>query len=341
MIDGPTRQRLIAEAARVLVEQRAAIVGDVRAAVRAEIARQSLRQCLSLVALAPEGGKTEALPMEMDKRYASALIAFICKRPFEGRELDSVLTEPTAALVADVFTRKVAERSDELAEKLVPVLACSRKFIADVAEDVVGEYRATIPHTALAPVSSALGGKFASALMETIDSRTDESIRESILGISRGARNQPLAAQISLALIRNLSASLKPIVASLLGSAALKSAIAAKIKVLVLGAVLGAFVKLVGLKFGLTAGTTLLWIAIPVVLGWIAYEAANFPDHLADRVANGIATDLDRHFTDTSEAMAQALVEQIAADSAPMIARDLIRDPAITTLLDQAIAEAA
>ena len=83
-----------------------------------------------------------------------------------------------------------------------------------------------------------------------------------------------------------------------------------------------------------------MWVLIPVVLGWLAYEYFSFPGHLAEKVADSVAGDIQNNFSDTSNSMALSIVEKLIVDGASAVAAKIINEDIIASLIASSLEEA-
>lgn len=335
------RKRLNDEVAEILNGQRDVIIADVKAAVTKDISGKSPGNCLTLVQRSFDGEVVDTLPMAASKRYAAALFAFVRKSNFEGKNLDSALTDPTAQLVADIFMTRIGERADEIAKRLIPLLISNQRFVEGLSTAMLSSYSGTIPQHLQRKITSALTTKLTSALAQSVDATTAATVKASVAKAAAASVSSPIATKVSLAVLKSLSVALKPIIVKLLGSAALKAAIASKIKVVVFGAILGAFIKLIGIKLGLTAGTAYFIFLLPIIVAWIAYEVSHFPGKLAEKVAEGIAADLAGNFAETTQSLSDTIVERVLVDGTGLIAAQLLNDDALIELIQEISRDAA
>jgi hypothetical protein len=335
------RKRLNDEVAEILNGQRDIVIADVRAAVIRDISTKTPGNCLTLVQRDADGEIVDTLPMAASKRYAGALFAFVRKSNFEGKALDSALTDPTAELVADIFMNRVGEKANEITERIIPLVISNQRFVEGLSSAILSSYSGPIPQQLQRKITSALTSKLTAALAQSVDATTTATVKATVTKVAAASISSPIAMKVSLAVVKSLSVALKPIIVKLLGSAVLKAAIASKIKVVVFGAILGAFIKLIGIKLGLTAGTAYFIFLLPIIIAWIAYEVSHFPGKLADKVAEGIAADLAGNFAETTRSLAETIVERVLVDGTGLIAAQLINDDALIELIQDISRDAA
>lgn len=332
---------IVSELASLIGEQRDQIVRNVRSAVALHIGSKSPQECLGLVLRDSRDAVVGRLPLAAEMRYAKALIAFVRKQSFEGRTLDSDLTDSTAQVVADAFSDGIGQNADEITRRLVPLIISDTRFAAALSAALLSAYSGPVPAIVQRKVLSILTAKLTAVLSQTLDSSTTTALKASLAKLAVATVASPIAVKITAAICVSLMATLKPILVKLLASTAFKAAVVAKLKTIIIGSLLGAFVKIIGVKLGLTAGSAFMVVLIPAVLVWIGYEVVHFPAKLATKVSEGVADDLSGNFAETNLTLADTLVEKIVVEGAATLARQLINDEVIAEFIRASVSEAA
>lgn len=322
---------------KIIVGEKATITAAVERGIYEHLRNEEPKACLRLVKLNSKGDVAEWLPMKAERRYASALVAFIRKTRFEGADLDSGLTPAVSSMVAEIFASKLGEQADRISELVLPLLISSDRFLSSLSDSLLAAFSSPIPKMIQGKVGGLLTSKLSSALAQTIDTSTTATIKASVAKVAAASVASPVAVKISASLVLGLSGALKPIIVKLLASAAFKAAIVAKVKAIVVGALLAAFAKIIGVKLGLTAGAAFLWILIPAVLGWLVYEYHQFPEKLAKSVSASVAEAMDNGFQDTSRSISESLIEAILVGGGAILATHLIADEAIQDLIRESV----
>lgn len=340
-MDDATRGSLIADVAAVIEGQKDEVIAAIRSEITSYIGGKRPSECLALVQRDDSGSVFKTLPMEANSDYARALISFVRDKPYNGYRLDSALTDPTSSRVADVFAKTIGDKADDIAARALPALISDKRFVDGLSASIVGLYSSTLPQQVQKMAVKGLSTKLSSALSQSIDTTTVAAVKLSVAKIAAASVASPLATQISLAIIKTLGVVLKPIIVKLLASSAFKAAIVAKLKAIIVASILGAFVKIIGVKLGLSAGATFMIFLIPVLLAWIAYEISSFPEKLSSKVANGVAEDLSGNFAKTSLTMAETLIEKMIVESVGIVATELMANAVIVDAVKAAVDQAS
>ena len=335
------RSKAVREIQELIGGTKDVIIPSVRNAIHQYISSQSRVTCLTVVGRDNSGTVLRIFsPGPPDLEYVRVLTAFVFKRGFNGYSLDSALSDPTAVIVAHEFSKHIAEISDDIADRLLPFLIHSDLFRDNIVNAIADAYKSTIPHHLQARVTSLLSQKLKAILIQHVDAGSVAAVKVAVTKLVAASVSSPLAAKITLVLLKTLATSLKPIIVKLLASAAFKTAILAKIKVVVLGSMLGAFIKLLAAKIGLTGGTVFALIVLPLLVAWLAYEAVQFPNKLAEKVSADVAADLEGRFSATSKELADSIIEMAILQASSLVAKELLSENAVADLINE-ILEAA
>lgn len=335
------REKIIDEIKAMIDGREEIIIPAVRQTIYDHIASKPLKDCLTIIARNAKGKKIEAfVPAPPNMRYAKVLMAFVLKRDFEEKTLDSGLSDGTAKAVARVFSTDLGTIADKMADRLVPFLFRSQIFIDGIATAIMSAYKGTIPLHLQSKVTSMLISKLKTTLIQHLDATSISAIKVSVAKIAGASVSSPLAAKIITIMVHTLTTTLKPILAKILASTALKSAVLAKVKAVIIASFLGAFIKILALKLGLTAGATFVWILLPILIGWIGFEAIHFPEKLAKNVSTDVSQDLENGFSSTSESIAVTIVEMVITQASAILARELIQEDEVAQAIQDIVSEA-
>jgi hypothetical protein len=288
-----------------------------------------------------ESGKViGTLPMEMTMRYAKALIAFVREQDFEGKQLDSCLTDSTSDVVAEAFAAQLGNKADQISEVILRLMVSNERFLTALSQHLIALSGSPMTHQVRTQAASALLAKLGAVLTHALDTTAGAAIKASVVKFTAIAVTSPIAWKLTVSLVTTMGAALKPIILKLLASTAFKMAIMSKIKAIVVGSVLAAFMKLIGTKVAGLVGGSMMIIVLPLVLGWLAYEVVYFPEKLAEKVSDSVATDMAKDFHQTTQTIAESLVEGVLIQGAGLLARQLIADQAVFELVQVAVGEA-
>jgi hypothetical protein len=338
-MDDSERHKIVEKIKAIIEGREDTIIPAVEGTIDRYISTKPLKECLTLVAR--DGNNiVETFMPPPNIRYVKALTAFVLKRDFERKTLDSGLSEGTAQEVAQIFATDLGEVSDEMSETIVPFLFRSEKFLDGIAAAVMAAYKGPVPVHLSSKVTGMLASKLKTILAQHMDTVSVSAIKASIAKIASASVSSPFAAKIVVVMVQTLTTSMKPILIKIFASTTLKTAILAKIKTVIIASFLGAFIKLLAVKIGLSTGAAFAWVILPILGAWLAYEALHFPEKLASNVSRDVARDLREGFPRTSETIAVTIVEMAITQATAIITRELVQEDDVAQVIQDIMSEA-
>lgn len=338
-MDDSERQKIVDKIKSIIQGREETIIPAVREKIYSYISGKPIKECLTLVAR--DNDKiVETFVPPPDIRYVKALTAFVLKRDFEYKTLDSGLSEGTAQEVAKIFATDLGKVSDEMSETIVPFLFRSEKFMDGLAAAIMAAYKGPIPVHLTSKVTAMLASKLKTILAQHMDTVSVSAIKASIAKIAGASVGSPLAAKVVVVIVHTLTTSMKPILIKILASTTLKTAILAKIKAVIIASFLGAFIKLLAVKIGLSTSAAFAWVILPLLVAWLAYEALHFPEKLAENVSRDVARDLRDGFPQTSQTIAMTIVEMAITQATAIITRELVQEDDVAHVIQDILSEA-
>ncbi len=309
------REALVRELTAQLGDKKPAFLADVRSSVSSYIEAQG-SGCLTLIERRDRGDITWELAA--DPSYVARLVSFCRAKPHDGNAIDSALTPPIADLVSQKFQKLYDDSSDEIAESVL-------RFI--MKDEVLSKSMVDTVIASSAYAASAVRNRLASTLLENIQQFLHTSAGHAVttfVGKTVAATvSKPIGAKIAAMLVKALSTQLKVVIAKVIASGALKGVIATAVKKFVIFAVAGAIVKAVAAKFGISTMAAFMWILIPFIVAYIAYEVHTFPRHLAEKVSAKVVEELSGRYTEVNTEVCDRIVAQIVDTGIAVIMRPI------------------
>jgi uncharacterized protein YacL len=178
----------------------------------------------------------------------------------------------------------------------------------------------------------------ADQLQVLVQTNAGHAVHASTTKVIAVAVGAPITQTIAALLLKLLALHLKTVIVHVLASTAVKTMIAAAVKKFVVGALLAAIVKAVGAKLGITAASAFIWVLLPLIAAFIAYEVATFPAHLGESVSAKVAAELGDSFDEVNENVALKIIGQFAGTGLRELAAMLARDPAVQRSVGELVA---
>jgi hypothetical protein len=121
-----------------------------------------------------------------------------------------------------------------------------------------------------------------------------------------------VAALVSQVLVKLLAADIGAVVAKILSSALLKKLVALLVKKVVIVAVGAAVVKFLAVHVSAAVGgISVMYLAIPLLAGFMAYKIATFPKKIGKEVSKSVCKELSERFTPINKSILDKIFEQI------------------------------
>lgn len=281
-------------------------LSDVRSAVTGYISNQGAG-CLTLVEKKRNGEKN-VWKLSPHPGYALRLIAFCRGAKYDGNEIDSGLTEPIIGIVSRQFERLYQTNDEEIAKAILEFIvqdkALSKGFVDTIvnsaaANKITGEIKARAATLILLQIKDVLQIALAKGALIAVG--------KTVAAVA----SKPIATKIAMMLVKFIALHLKGVIAKVLASAAIKAIIATAVKKFILAALTATLVKAIAAKFGISASAAFLWILIPVIVAYIAYEVVTFPQHLGGKVGDKIVEDLSSNYGKINEDVFDRIVTEV------------------------------
>lgn len=126
------------------------------------------------------------------------------------------------------------------------------------------------------------------------------------------AAGTQVATIVAHLLLKLLAANIGHIVAKTVGSAFLKKFLGILIKKFILAAVTGAVVQFMATHVGVAVGgSTIMWIVTPLLVVYIGYKIATFPEKLGEKVSVKIKEELAANFESTNRSILEKIFEDV------------------------------
>lgn len=315
------KQQLVDTLTLKLNEKKADFLADTRAAVCSYIEDQG-SGCLTLIERRYQGDLVWSL--SADPSYLARLVAFCREKPYDGHAIDSALTQPIAEIVARRFEALYEDSSDDIAETVL-------QFIMD--DEVLSNALVDSVIASSAYAGAAVRNRAASMLLDQIQHFMHTSAGHTVMDVVgqsvATSVSKPIGVKIAALLVKALGTQLKVVIAKVIASGALKGIIGAAVKKFVVFAVAGVIVKAVAVKFGIGPLAAFMWILIPFVIAYLAYEVATFPAHLAEKVGDKVVDELSGRYTEVNADACDKIVASIIDTGIAVLVRPIADSPEV------------
>jgi hypothetical protein len=339
-MDAAGAQQTLNEALTALGDQKSDFLAKVEEKVSDRIRNSSLVKCLTVIERSNSGAiLREHAPNPPDVDYVGALIAFCRGKRYNSHALDSGLTDPVVGEVTSAFESFYSKNQEIISRALLALLMENATFVRALKDCIEMAMGSTVPatikqqvgHAVVARMSDMVGDRLGDTTIATVKLVTGKAVAVAV--------SSPIAAKLAVMLVHLLAVQLKVVLAKLLASAAFKAVIMAKVKAVVAGAVLVSVVHIVAAKLGIGTGAAFAIILLPIILAFLAYEAATFPRKLGEKVAVKIRGELSGQFESINRDIMTAIVETTIGMGTSMFAGQMMEQSGFGEALEKLAAE--
>lgn len=339
------QQLVISQLMEKLGESKATFLARVEATVESFIAAQGVG-CLGIVARNPDGTIARTYRPVGTIEYARCLKAFCLGSTFEGRPLDSGLTEPVVQVVVSQFEALYEGHTEDLSKALFHAISSDNTILHGIAQAVIDSRIASL---AIDRTKSFLCARLTKDVSERACALVAEQFRHYAgISIATGsdvakaskqviwdAGTVTMAKTIALVLFKMISVGMGPLIVKILSTAAFKALIVSALKKYVAAAIAAAILKFISIKFGVTLAAAWFIVLIPLVLAILVHEAYHFPPALAAKVASRVRAELDTNYDPINASILEKLFDDLPSRSLSIVANGIVTNPELIESVDE------
>lgn len=330
------KNQLIKDLTHRFENQKTDFLYDVKNSVSRYIAAQGAN-CLTIVE--KNNANTVAVwNISPNPAYALRLIAFCRGKQYNGNNLDSGLTKPVINIVSKKFEQLYEKNDEKIAKAILEYMLQDEVIQKSLVDTIINSATSK-------QITDQVKSKAATLILSQIKEALQVALAKgSLLGVGKAVgaiAAKPIAAKIAALLVKFILLHLKTVIAKVLASAAIKTLIATAVKKFLLAALVGAIVKFIAAKFGISASAAFMWILIPVIVGYVAYEIWTFPKHLGEKVGDKIYDDLSDKYSQINEDVFTKIVTEVLDVGLTTILENIAQSDEVQNAIGDLIAELA
>jgi hypothetical protein len=297
-----------------ILSKKSLLLLSVRNRVERDIRSLSPKSSLTFKLSRP-GFNQRTVQPSASAEYARVLISFCRGEDFEKFTIESKVTEVTMQSIEAEFTkffsseglsRDISNACISIITKLRPGHDSAhheiRNFADQTKDDIKRLGKKQMRDTVVSTVSDATGEKLQAFLASSVGQNLVTSI------------GTTMATTTGKALIIK---TLNIVVMKVMASAALKTAIIGMIKKVGIGfivkSIIGKAIVALLAAVGL-ANIPLLWVLIPLLAGFFAYEYTKFPEKLADTVPQEVERVISEKFQLIADQIGAAVLDEVLTE---------------------------
>ncbi|KAF2006905.1 hypothetical protein P154DRAFT_615012 [Amniculicola lignicola CBS 123094] len=239
------------------------------------------------------------------------------KRSSSGRVHDSALTDPIIKIVTEEYQDFYASESENITKGVLVALAEDEVKLQDFVDRLSNIAVGTLKSTARSLVVQSVKRQ----IKESVEQGALLSVGQQIGHLATTVAGSQVAGVVAHILVKLLAVHISSIVAHILASSALQHILVVLLKKFVIAAVISAVSNFLIAHFGAAlAGASIMWVVIPIIAGFMAYEIHHFPKELGEKVSASVRSELEGRFDNMNETILENIFDSILRSN------DLVKD---------------
>lgn len=327
-------QITIKEIVNKLGEQKNQFLDEVQTSTHRFISSQG-SDCLAIV---EKKTFNKVWELSASVSYVEVLIKFCQGKRYNGNELDSYLTEPIIESVTKKFQEFYMKNNDIIADGIFKSLSLKQNIIETISKTLV-DNRLTNSDVLKFAMSNASKQILHSAVAKKATDLITNQLNSVIHATTSNSISTPLVKSIGLMIIKLFSKQIALAISKILASAAFKTMIAGALKKVIVALLIGAIVKAIATKFGISAAAAWAVILIPLIIGYIAYEITQFPEKLGSEISVKLKNELNGNFEKLNTDIVSKLMVSFSTFELTGIITNLTNDIGLQKGIDDLILE--
>ena len=304
----------------------------------------SRRDCVAIIEIRKNGTRTR-IGMSDPKDYSRRFVVLLKAGKqsglpeYKGAKLDSYLTEPILDRVTQVWTEHYQANSALIADGMVAKLQDDPRILKELMTQIAAALRSTG-----SPLTEHMYRAVYHILTQEVSSHVSQhsmaEVSQHVATTLSSSAGQHVVASVSASLVTALAHVLGKLLLKHIGTAAFKTAVVGFVKKMIIKSVVtGVFTSIAASAGVATTGSLLLWIVVPVIAAFAAYEIHEFPRKLAGKVAPQVRAGVGGEFRASNESALQAIFQQAVVGNLTQIAGIVAADSDFVQTVEEAAKE--
>lgn len=316
-----------------LAANKTPFLDEVERSIYAYITSCSWQQCLTLVERRTDGSKRFTwYPSELSDGYTGRLIAFLRKKPYEGYDLDSYLTDGVVERVTKKFEKFYADNSSALAEPLLKQLMADKVFVNMLAKEIVEASNSPLSQAMKDKLTEHLAHVLEDSMQVNISQIALDGIQTIITKIVAGAAALPISNAVLAVLLKNVAFFLKGAIAKVMATTAFKTMFATAVKKLVAVKIIAVLAAILAPVIG---SVSIVYIVAPLLAAFIAYEVATLPKNMGEKVSEAVRQELNGEFDKISTNVVTEILKSLTKRTLSALAKNIASDANFKDIVGQ------
>jgi hypothetical protein len=317
--------KVITDVVNALEDKKHVFLSSVQYEVQQFVANQSIEKCLTIVERNTDGSiHSKWYPKDFVEGYLPRLIAFCRKADYNGRQLDSALTDDVVSIVVKEYEQFYSDNSDLLSKALLKKITDDKAFQKVFTDNLSKSMGGTVPVTVKNKIAALLiAGLHDGNNISLVDSAA-KSIGDTTTKIVSYAASVPIIKTITTFIVTHFGFQIKMLIIKVLSTAAAKGMLVALMKKVVAAKILSAIIILVGAKIGVASGGALIPGLVLILGAFIVREIYVLPKKLSEKVSTEIRNELSGEFKSVNTKVVSEIFASISTTAMNGLLADMM-----------------
>ena len=274
------------------------------------------KQCIAIVEKIPKPGQYPPYALHKHElhmgptlpKFAEVLIKFIRRKRHGGHDLDSALTEPILKIIEEKYVELYNFHGEEISSEFLDMLKNDSILLNSFVERLVDKFSGKISKEARAGVVRLL----VEQIHGSATSNPGHIVGNHISHFTSTAVGTQIASVAAQVLLKAIAMNMGHIIATFLASAAFKKVVMVLLHKLVVGVISAAVLHFLAANIGSAIGAgAFMWVIIPIVIGIVIEQIADFPKKLGNEVSKSVKGHLASNFGQTNKSILEKTFDEI------------------------------
>lgn len=320
------------------------LLNELKSSVKKHIAAKKTEDCLIVVTKPVNERTTSGVRWDWSDGlpFVQRLICFLQQKNYRGNGktyiVDSILTEEVAAIVSRSFSIFYKSESELISKYAVAHILENQKIAKALVESLVKNSKVAryasnkVKHQMMdillngllsqkEQIQSQIGHSIVVGTSKATAAIVSSKLVTSIGTAATSAMGKVMVKHISVYIIKSIG-----VVTTKVMSVPIIKALVMKFAA---AAIVGAFVKFIAVKAGISIGAAVAVVLLPILVGILAHEWDSFPEKLGESIASSICGEIDTNFIKTNKEALTNVFQQLLEEQVEAIGKHLAENEEI------------
>ena len=290
--------------------------------------------CLTIVERTQDGNSIyKTCQLAPTLSYANHLLKFCQGKPFNGKPLDSGLTDPIVGIVTSNYVKFYQDKSEQIAQAFIATLLENRTMLTGFVSALTDK----LAHETGRQVKERIIALIIHQLRNAASSHTGRAVSNSVQHSATTATGVAVAKAVASLIIKLMGTQLKFLIIRFLSMAAVQRIILIAIKKYIMAAVIAAVAKFIAAHLGISASAAIALVLIPIITALIIHEVKHFPEHLGEKISGKVCEELEGKFNSINDSIVKQIFGEIFRPDSDVIIEAIAGSQDLQDMMQQLI----